>query len=241
MACHLCRAGLHCTGAGRGLPVTLAHPKLSHPLDPPPPTPTPPPPLPSRNSPETMYGQTNCWALPDGDYAAYRGLDGEVYVMTARAALNLSYQARRCAALRCAAPRCDCAAAGPLVEPTAVLAVALGSSRPASHNPLPAPALPQDRTPVTGQPEKLLDLKGTDLLGLPVKVRKCLCGELCALRRQGGSTGCVDPCLMAAHPPAAPPATVAAHAARPRVRAAAADHPDQQGHGHRDERAVRRA
>lgn len=42
--------------------------------------------------PETMYGQTNCWALPDGDYAAYRGLNGEVYVMTERSALNLSYQ-----------------------------------------------------------------------------------------------------------------------------------------------------
>ncbi|KAL4433681.1 hypothetical protein ABPG75_000122 [Micractinium tetrahymenae] len=68
--------------------------------------------------PETMYGQTNCWALPDGDYAAFRGLNGEVYVMTERSALNLSYQ---------------------------------------------------DRTPVTGKPEKLLDLKGTDLLGLPVR------------------------------------------------------------------------
>lgn len=41
---------------------------------------------------ETMYGQTNCWALPEGKYGAYRGLDGEVYIMTARAALNLSYQ-----------------------------------------------------------------------------------------------------------------------------------------------------
>lgn len=29
----------------------------------------------------------------------------------------------------------------------------------------------QDRTPVTGKPEKLMDLKGSDLLGLPVKVR----------------------------------------------------------------------
>ncbi len=28
----------------------------------------------------------------------------------------------------------------------------------------------QDRMPVTGKPEKLVDLKGTDLLGLPVKV-----------------------------------------------------------------------
>ena len=44
--------------------------------------------------PETMYGQTNCWALPEGRYGAYRGLDGEVYVMTARSALNLSYQER---------------------------------------------------------------------------------------------------------------------------------------------------
>ena len=49
-----------------------------------------------------MYGQTNCWALPDGDYAAYRGLDGEVYVMTERSALNLSYQARLCMVLRVA-------------------------------------------------------------------------------------------------------------------------------------------
>ena len=39
-----------------------------------------------------MYGQTNCWALPDGDYAAFRGLDEEIYVMTDRSALNLSYQ-----------------------------------------------------------------------------------------------------------------------------------------------------
>eukprot|EP00882_Tetradesmus_deserticola_P006429 GHRQ01006765.1.p1 GENE.GHRQ01006765.1~~GHRQ01006765.1.p1 ORF type:complete len:1052 (+),score=503.60 GHRQ01006765.1:66-3221(+) len=44
--------------------------------------------------PETMYGQTNCWALPDGRYGAYKGLGGEVYVMTYRSALNLSYQER---------------------------------------------------------------------------------------------------------------------------------------------------
>ncbi|KAL4854122.1 Leucine--tRNA ligase [Chlorella vulgaris] len=44
--------------------------------------------------PETMYGQTNCWALPDGDYGAFQGLGGEVYVMTDRSALNLSYQDR---------------------------------------------------------------------------------------------------------------------------------------------------
>jgi len=41
-----------------------------------------------------MYGQTNCWALPEGKYGAYRGLDGEVYIMTQRSALNLSFQVR---------------------------------------------------------------------------------------------------------------------------------------------------
>lgn len=46
--------------------------------------------------PETMYGQTNCWALPEGQYGAFRGLDGEVYIMTERSALNLSYQVRLC-------------------------------------------------------------------------------------------------------------------------------------------------
>ena len=44
--------------------------------------------------PETMAGQTNCWVLPEGQYGAYRGLDGEVYVMTARSARNLSFQDR---------------------------------------------------------------------------------------------------------------------------------------------------
>jgi leucyl-tRNA synthetase len=44
--------------------------------------------------PETMYGQTNCWALPDGQYGAYKGLNGEVFIMSERSALNLSYQVR---------------------------------------------------------------------------------------------------------------------------------------------------
>ena len=34
--------------------------------------------------PETMYGQTNCWALPEGDYGAFRGRNDEIYVMSAR-------------------------------------------------------------------------------------------------------------------------------------------------------------
>ena len=38
-------------------------------------------------------------------------------------------------------------------------------------NPAPFPAVRvQDRMPLTGKPEKLMELKGTDLLGLPVKV-----------------------------------------------------------------------
>lgn len=72
--------------------------------------------------PETMYGQTNVWALPEGDYGAFRGLNNEIYIMTERSALNLSYQ---------------------------------------------------DRLPVTGKPEKLLDLIGEDLLGLPISSPRC--------------------------------------------------------------------
>lgn len=48
-----------------------------------------------------MYGQTNAWALPDGDYAAFRGLDNEIYVMTDRSALNLSYQVKGAATSPC--------------------------------------------------------------------------------------------------------------------------------------------
>ena len=70
--------------------------------------------------PETMYGQTNAWALPEGDYGAFRAPRGEVYVMTARAARNLSWQ---------------------------------------------------DRLPPAGAPERLLALKGQDLIGVPLQVR----------------------------------------------------------------------
>jgi leucyl-tRNA synthetase len=44
--------------------------------------------------PETMYGQTNCWILPDGDYGAFEMANGDVMVMCDRAARNLSYQER---------------------------------------------------------------------------------------------------------------------------------------------------
>ena len=68
--------------------------------------------------PETMYGQTNCWVLPDGQYGAFELSNGEVLVMTHRAALNLSYQ---------------------------------------------------ERMAVTGKPTCLLDIRGTDLIGLKLR------------------------------------------------------------------------
>ncbi|KAK6915892.1 Aminoacyl-tRNA synthetase, class Ia [Dillenia turbinata] len=42
--------------------------------------------------PETMYGQTNAWVLPDGQYGAFEINETDVFIITARAALNLSYQ-----------------------------------------------------------------------------------------------------------------------------------------------------
>jgi leucyl-tRNA synthetase len=42
--------------------------------------------------PETMYGQTNCWILPDGNYGAYQISETEIFVLTGRAARNLAYQ-----------------------------------------------------------------------------------------------------------------------------------------------------
>jgi len=42
--------------------------------------------------PETMYGQTNAWVLPDGKYGAFEINETEVFVVARRAALNLAYQ-----------------------------------------------------------------------------------------------------------------------------------------------------
>ncbi|GJM94152.1 hypothetical protein PR202_ga10770 [Eleusine coracana subsp. coracana] len=39
-----------------------------------------------------MYGQTNCWVLPDGIYGAFEINETDVFILTARAALNLAYQ-----------------------------------------------------------------------------------------------------------------------------------------------------
>ncbi|KAK9157061.1 hypothetical protein Scep_003635 [Stephania cephalantha] len=42
--------------------------------------------------PETMYGQTNSWVLPDGKYGAFEINETDVFILTERAALNLAYQ-----------------------------------------------------------------------------------------------------------------------------------------------------
>ena len=43
-----------------------------------------------------MYGQTNCWIRPDMKYIAFKVTKGteEIYVCTARAALNMAYQVK---------------------------------------------------------------------------------------------------------------------------------------------------
>ncbi|KAF7810405.1 leucine--tRNA ligase, cytoplasmic [Senna tora] len=42
--------------------------------------------------PETMYGQTNAWVLPDGMYGAFEVNETDVFIIAHRAALNLAYQ-----------------------------------------------------------------------------------------------------------------------------------------------------
>jgi leucyl-tRNA synthetase len=42
--------------------------------------------------PETMYGQTNCFVLPEGDYGCYQWANGDVMVMSKRSAIGLSHQ-----------------------------------------------------------------------------------------------------------------------------------------------------
>jgi leucyl-tRNA synthetase len=42
--------------------------------------------------PETMYGQTNCFVLPEGDYGAYEIVTGDVLIMAHRAAVGLAHQ-----------------------------------------------------------------------------------------------------------------------------------------------------
>lgn len=42
--------------------------------------------------PETMYGQTNCFVLPEGEYGVFEMKNDEYFVCSERAAKNLAYQ-----------------------------------------------------------------------------------------------------------------------------------------------------
>lgn len=42
--------------------------------------------------PETMYGQTNCFVLPDGEYGVFEINDNEYFICSDRSAKNMSYQ-----------------------------------------------------------------------------------------------------------------------------------------------------
>ena len=42
--------------------------------------------------PETMYGQTNCFVLPEGDYGCFETKQGDILVISHRAAKGLAYQ-----------------------------------------------------------------------------------------------------------------------------------------------------
>lgn len=41
--------------------------------------------------PETMYGQTNAWVLPNGRYGAFEVNETDVFILTQRATRNLAY------------------------------------------------------------------------------------------------------------------------------------------------------
>jgi len=50
--------------------------------------------VPATLRPETMYGQTNLWVLPEGEYGAFEINDTDVFICAERAAKNLSFQVR---------------------------------------------------------------------------------------------------------------------------------------------------
>ena len=41
--------------------------------------------------PETMYGQTNCFVKPDGEYGVYAMVNDEYFIVSERAARNLAF------------------------------------------------------------------------------------------------------------------------------------------------------
>lgn len=42
--------------------------------------------------PETMYGQTNCFVLPEGEYGAFEMQNGDVFVISQRSAIGMAHQ-----------------------------------------------------------------------------------------------------------------------------------------------------
>lgn len=42
--------------------------------------------------PETMYGQTNCFVLPEGDYGVFEMPRDELWICSDRSMLNMAYQ-----------------------------------------------------------------------------------------------------------------------------------------------------
>lgn len=42
--------------------------------------------------PETMYGQTNCFILPEGEYGAFEMKNHEVFICSERSAKNMAFQ-----------------------------------------------------------------------------------------------------------------------------------------------------
>lgn len=41
--------------------------------------------------PETMYGQTNCYVLPEGEYGVFEMKNDEYYICSQRSARNMSF------------------------------------------------------------------------------------------------------------------------------------------------------
>jgi len=72
--------------------------------------------------PETMYGQTNCFVLPEGVYGAYRMKSGEIFICSEHSAVNMAHQAEQ-----------------------------------------------DDTMAVWGQTDKIAEMTGMDLMGLPLK------------------------------------------------------------------------
>jgi len=72
--------------------------------------------------PETMYGQTNCFVLPEGIYGAYRMKSGEIFVCSEHSAVNMAHQAEQ-----------------------------------------------DDMMAIWGETDKIADMTGRNLMGLPLK------------------------------------------------------------------------